>query len=60
MPTSKYIGVRAERNKWRADIQINRRKKFLGYYDTEIAAAQAYNNAIAQYKLNRKPNEIFS
>lgn len=58
MPTSKYIGVRAERNRWRADIQINKRKHFLGYFNSEIAAAQAYNNAIILHKLDRRLNQI--
>jgi len=58
MPTSQYKGVRAERNRWRADIQIKGKKKFLGYFTSEIAAAQAYNNAVTQRGLRRVLNII--
>lgn len=54
--TSTYRGVRVERNQYRADIYINGRKKFLGYYKSETAAAQAYDNAVGMYNLNRPLN----
>lgn len=57
--TSKFMGVRAERGQWRADIQINGKKKFLGYHKTELLAAKAYNDAISKYGLtNRTPNTL--
>lgn len=56
MKTSQYIGVRAERSQFRADIQIKGKKKFLGYYPNEVLAAQAYDSAIIMYGLDRKFN----
>ena len=58
MKTSQYKGVRAERNQWRADIQIKGKKKFLGYYKSEVVAAQAYNSAVLSSNLPRKLNSI--
>lgn len=58
MATSKYVGVRAERGIWRADIQVNKKKKFLGYFKSEVTAAQAYNDAIVRMGLKRKQNTI--
>lgn len=54
--TSQYKGVRAERNQWRADIQVKGKKKFLGYFKNEIEAAQAYDQAILYYGLTRVAN----
>ena len=42
--SSKYIGVRSSQNKWRADIQINKKKIFIGTFETENEAGIAYNN----------------
>lgn len=53
---SSFTGVRRERNKWRADIQIRGKKKFLGYFDSEVSAADAYNKAIDKNLLPRKKN----
>ena len=58
--TSQYTGVRSERNRWRADIQVNGKKKFLGYFTSEAVAAQAYNDAVTKMGLNRKLNIIAS
>lgn len=55
---SQYVGVRAERNQWRADIQIDGKKKFLGYFKSELAAANAYNNALNLHGLNRPVNDL--
>jgi len=46
--SSKYVGVfwNKERNKWKVKIGINGRSKFLGYFDDEEEAAQAYQNAL--------------
>jgi len=43
--TSNYKGVSwaKQKLKWRAQIQIDRKKIFLGYFDTEIEAALAYD-----------------
>lgn len=42
--TSRFKGVRwiQSRSKWRADIRVDGRKKFLGYFNQEEAAAEKY------------------
>lgn len=46
--SSKYIGVclYKPRNKWLSRIKIQGKYKFLGYFDDEEEAAQAYQNAL--------------
>ena len=46
--TSKYTGVSwdKERNKWKSNIRINNKTKFLGRFNTEIEASIAYQNAL--------------
>jgi hypothetical protein len=41
--TSKFLGVDYNQGKWRAGICHNRNKIFLGRFDTEVQAAEAYN-----------------
>ena len=43
--SSKYIGVCWNKNvkKWMVQIKINRKTKYLGYFDSEIKAAKAYD-----------------
>lgn len=41
--TSKYKGVHCERGRWKAQIQLNKKKYTLGTFDTELEAAKAYN-----------------
>ena len=50
--TSQYIGVSWEKsyNKWRAEIRINGRSKFLGRFTQEIDAAKAYENELNKLK----------
>jgi HNH endonuclease/AP2 domain len=45
--TSKYKGVHwhNQRNKWKAEIKINGKAKYLGLFLTEYEAAMAYNEA---------------
>lgn len=49
--TSKYKGVIWDkgRSKWRANIGLEGKSKFLGRYDTEEQAAEAYNQAVLDY-----------
>jgi hypothetical protein len=42
--TSKYIGVRKFRNKWRSHISINKKNIHIGTFNTEIEAYNAYLN----------------
>jgi hypothetical protein len=48
--SSKYKGVSwvKKYNCWRAYIKINQKQIFLGHWDSEILAAQAYNKAAIQ------------
>lgn len=41
--SSKYKGVHYDRNKWRADIQKDKKRIRIGRYDSEIEAARAYD-----------------
>ena len=55
--TSKYVGVSLIRktNKWKAQIKINGKNKFLGNFDKEIDASNAYQKElIKEYKLKNK------
>lgn len=48
--SSRFIGVRyrPERNKWSAEIRINGKKKFIGNFDCELAAAKAYKDKLKE------------
>jgi NUMOD4 motif/HNH endonuclease len=41
-----YTGVRFIYNKWSAQIKINNKTQYLGYFNTETEAHQAYQNKI--------------
>lgn len=45
--TSKYKGVwwNRERGKWQTDIKLNKKKRYVGRFESEERAAQAYNVA---------------
>ena len=62
--TSVFYGVhlRSENNKWVAQVNNGRKQIFIGYYDTEVEAALAYNEKaiVLERKIindieNRKP-----
>lgn len=44
---SKYIGVtwHKHKNKWMSSLRIQGKTKYLGYFDNELDAANAYNEA---------------
>jgi hypothetical protein len=44
--SSKFIGVSFKDRKWIANIKINKRRKFIGSFDSEIDAAKAYDKAL--------------
>lgn len=46
--TSGYTGVQRQKNKWRADISLNRQHHFLGLFDTAEEASAAYRRAKAE------------
>lgn len=46
--TSRFRGVRAQRGKFIAQIQHDKKQRHLGCFDTEIAAALAYNAAATE------------
>lgn len=49
--SSKYKGVCFAKffKKWKADIQVNKKVYHLGYYENELDAAKAYNDAALKY-----------
>src|SRR5207249_5798298 len=46
---SKGIDYRPDKRKWRARIKINYKQIFLGHFDSEQEAMQAYNTAARKY-----------
>jgi len=51
--SSKYKGVsfNKQSNKWESKIMLDKKRIFLGYFDDEDDAGQAYNDAIRKYGL---------
>lgn len=51
--SSEYIGVSFQKRdkKFQAYIQVNKKYTYIGYYDSEIEAATAYNNYIINNNL---------
>lgn len=46
--TSKFIGVIHKNGVWRSEVMFNGKKETVGTFNTEIEAAQAYNNRIIE------------
>lgn len=53
-PSSKYKGVTwiESRNKWLSYVRVNKKNKFLGHFNTELEAHEAYQEALK--KINKK------
>jgi hypothetical protein len=52
--SSKYKGVcwTKANEKWSASISIKNKKKHLGFFNTELEASEAYQNAVNQININ--------
>ena len=46
---SQYTGVSFKCNNWYSQININKKVIYLGYFNTEIEASNAYQNKLKQY-----------
>jgi len=49
--SSAYMGVHLEKNKWKASLRINKKKKHLGQFDTEEEAHTAWRQAVIDHNL---------
>ena len=56
---SKYLGVtKHARGKWIARLTIDGKRRTLGYFDSELEAAKAFNKAYVETKGKEAPNVI--
>lgn len=46
---SGFKGVSHSKGRWRARLKLNGREKWLGYFDSVVDAARAYNEAALRY-----------
>jgi HNH endonuclease/AP2 domain len=60
--SSQYRGVSgaAHVNKWTAHVSVNGRGIYLGTFETELAAAKAYNAYVIAHNLGRPLNNLWS
>ena len=56
---SKFRGVSRNRNKWQVLIMINRKKTFIGNFDSEEDAAKAYDKMAIQYHGERARTNFY-
>lgn len=58
--TSKYKGVSWDTriNKWKVQIQVNKKKISLGQFDSETYAATAYNHALDNFGIEGPRNKV--
>jgi hypothetical protein len=61
--TSGYKGVSKDKHNWRADIQINKKQYFLGYFNSAEQASEAYEEKFLErenlYEVQEEKNLIY-
>ena len=57
--SSKYRGVSRNGNKWQVLIMINRKKTYIGNYDSEEYAAKAYDQYAIKYHGDKARTNFF-
>ena len=57
--SSKYRGVSRNGNKWQVLIMINRKKTYIGNYDSEEDAAKAYDQYAIKYHGDKARTNFF-
>ena len=58
--TSKYFGVSFKKKpqKWETSVYFNGKHNYIGSYNSELEAAQAYNEFIQKHNINKKKNDL--